>query len=342
MRATYTSTAPREMARTSRAMTVTIGIPRRSNHPRASSPWLARAVGAVMCVVATSSARAASPVPEPPLDLGQTSFLDGEAGPGGLLEIIGNGYVASQFRDASGRPVAGANQQSIGTVIFHFAYLSDVPFAGGVLGAETLIPLSILHLDVPGTPQTTEGGLGDVTVAPFIQWTKLPVWQRPLSIRLAIQVTAPTGQYSANDPINAGSDAWQVSPYLAFTWRLSDRWEISGRSIYDWSGQSARPPVSLGAANSQAGAQFAQNLSVSAAITDNWRIGMAGYALWQLGDTRVDGHAVPGSRQQVIALGPGLLWSDGHTTVIANVFEEIEARNRPRGTSAVLRLLHPL
>ena len=80
---------------------------------------------------------------------------------------------------------------------------------------------------------------------------------------------------------------------------------------------------------------------MSVAITDNWRIGAADYGLWQLDDTRVDGQAVPRSRQQVIAVGPGLLWSDGHATVIANVFEEIEARNRPRGTSAVLRLLYP-
>jgi hypothetical protein len=146
-----------------------------------------------------------------------------------------------------------------------------------------------------------------VTIAPFIEWSKLPVWQRPLSIRLAIQATAPTGQYSPNDPVNAGSDAWQVSPYLAFTWRVSDRWEISGRSIYDWSGRSGRPPVSLDAANTQAGDQFAQNVSVSAAITDHWRLGVAGYGIWQLGDTRVDGQAVPKSRQQVIAVGPGLL-----------------------------------
>jgi len=94
-------------------------------------------------------------------------------------------------------------------------------------------------------------------------------------------------------------------------------------------------------APSPAGDQFAQNLSVSAAITDTWRIGVGGYGLWQLDDTRVDGHAVPGSRQQVIGVGPGLLWSDGHATVIANLYEEIEARNRPRGTSAVLRFLYP-
>jgi hypothetical protein len=130
-------------------------------------------------------------------------------------------------------------------------------------------------------------------------------------------------------------------PYLAFTWRVSERWEISGRSIYDWGGQSGRPPASLDTADSQAGGQFAQNLSVSAAITENWRLGVASYGMWQLDDTRVNGQAVPGSRQQVIAAGPGLLWSNGHATVIANVFEEIEAHNRPRGTSAVLRLLCP-
>jgi hypothetical protein len=292
----------------------------RNEYPRVIIPRLICSACAILYVAATSSAWSASPVPQPPLDLGQTSFLDGEAGPGGLFEVIGNGYVASQFNDASGRAVTGQNRQSIGSVIFHLAYVSNLPLAGGLLGAEALIPFSTLHLAVPETPPATEGGLGDVTVAPFIEWSKLPVWQRPLSIRLAVQATAPTGQYSPNDPINPGSDAWQVSPYLAFTWRVSDRWEISGRSIYDWSGRSGRPPVSLDAANTQAGGQFAQNLSVSAAITDHWRFGVASYGIWQLAGTRVNGLAVPKSRQQAIAVGPGLLWSDGHATVIANVY----------------------
>jgi hypothetical protein len=97
---------------------------------------------ALICVVATSSAWASSPVPQPPVDLGETSFLDGEAGPGGLFEVIGNSYVASQFTGPSGRPVAGPHRQSIGSVIFHFAYLSNLPLADGLLGAEALIPFS--------------------------------------------------------------------------------------------------------------------------------------------------------------------------------------------------------
>jgi hypothetical protein len=101
----------------------------------------------------------------------------------------------------------------------------------------------------------------------------------------------------------------------------------SAASVSTTGRQVRAAPVSLDAANTQAGDQFAQNLSVSAAITDHWRLGVGGYGLWQLGDTRVDGHAVPNSRQQAIAVGPGLLWSDGHATVIANVYEEVEARN---------------
>ncbi len=162
---------------------------------------------AIFGVVATSFVQAALPVPQPPVDRGETSFLDGEAGPGALFEVIGNGYVASQITDASGGRVAGTNRQSIGTVIFHFAYVSNLPLADGVLGAETLIPFSALHLDVPGVPEATEGGRGDMSFAPFIQWTRLPVLQRPLSVRFAMQATAPTGQYSPNDPINAGADA---------------------------------------------------------------------------------------------------------------------------------------
>ena len=311
-------------------------------HPlRRVIPLLACATTAVISVAAASPARAGSPVPQPPVDLGETSFLDGEAGPGGLLEIIGNGYVAPYFTSASGRRIAGTNRQWIGSVTFHPAYISDLPFAGGVLGAEALIPVPVLHLDVAGMRPATAGGLGDVTFTPFIQWTRIAFWQQLLSMRLALQVTAPTGRYSANDPINVGSGAWQVSPYLAFTWRLSDRWEISGRSIYDWSSRSGAPPVSLGASSSQAGDQFAQNLSVSVAIAKQWRIGVAGYGLWQLSDTRVNDRAVAGSREQVIGIGPGLLWSDGRATIIANVYEEAAAHNRPEGTSAVLRLLYP-
>jgi len=69
-------------------------------------------------------------------------LLGRQAGPGGLFEVIGSGYVAPQFTDASGGGVAGTSRPTIGTVIFYFSYVSNLPFAGGLLGAEALTPFA--------------------------------------------------------------------------------------------------------------------------------------------------------------------------------------------------------
>jgi hypothetical protein len=45
---------------------------------------------------------AASSVPQLPVDLGQTSFLGGEAGPGGLFDVIGNGYPGTGLQVPTG------------------------------------------------------------------------------------------------------------------------------------------------------------------------------------------------------------------------------------------------
>ena len=277
----------------------------------------------------------------PPLDLGQTSFLDGEAGPGGLLEIIGNGTVAGYFTNRSGRSVDGRHKQWVSTVVVHPAYVSGVPVLGGHLGIEFLFPFSAVHLDVPGAPATTQGGVGDITISPFVQWSDGRLLGRPLAVRLALQVVAPTGTYSPGRQISTGQNAWQVSPYLAFTWRAADRWEVSGRAIYDWSGRNDRPASMLGAASSQAADQFAMNLSASYAVSDTWRLGVAGYALQTLGEARVDGRGIAGSGQRALALGPGFRWSHGSTSIIGTAYREFATENRPEGFNAVLRLLQP-
>ena len=58
------------------------------------------------------AAGAVSPLPQPTVDLGETSFLDGEAGSGGLLEVIGNGYTANYVTDSRGNAVPGTNNEA--------------------------------------------------------------------------------------------------------------------------------------------------------------------------------------------------------------------------------------
>jgi len=87
---------------------------------------------------------AAPPVPQPPADLGATSFLDGEVGPGFLLELIGNAYSAGYVTDDNGRALPGYNGQSGNSLTLHTAYISGVPAFGGHLGFESLLPLALV------------------------------------------------------------------------------------------------------------------------------------------------------------------------------------------------------
>ena len=302
-------------------------------------PVLILAASAMWCGALPGEAPAQLRVAQPPLDLGQTSFLDGEGAPGFLLETIGLGTVASYATDAAGRAAPGKNKQWSANVTLHPVYTSKAALLGGNLGIEFLFPGSATRLNVPNQPVTTQGGAGDVTISPFIQWSGGSLLGRPFASRLAVGGVVPSGSYRPPRLINAGTNVWQVSPYYALTWQPLDKWEVSVRLIYGWSSRNKAPPPALGVGSVQPGGQFAANYAASYAVTPRLRLGLSGYVLRQVTDTRLDGRAVAGLQQQTFGLGPGLLWNNGSVRVIANLYREFGARNRPEGVNAVARLL---
>ncbi len=304
-----------------------------------------RAAAGLAAVVASGAiihtTQASPPVGEPQVDLGQTSFLDGEAGPGALLEVIGDGTSAGYFTDPSGGRLPGRHKLWTGSLTIHPAYVSDWPLLGGHLGVEALFPFVVVHQNVEGERKITLGAIGDITLAPFVQWSGGSLFGRPLSVRLALQFVAPTGAYSPARVTNIGQNAWQLSPYLAMTWRTTEQWEISGRLTYEWSGRNDRPAPAFDADNIQAGDQMEMNLSASYAVAKDWRLAVAGYALRQLRDAKIGGAPVAGSRQQAFAVGPGMLWTFGSTSVIGTAYREFATENRPEGFQMVFRVLQP-
>ena len=277
----------------------------------------------------THAAQTVPSVAEPQVDLGQTSFLDGEAGSGGLLEIIGDGTTADYFTNPNGEAVPGRNELWSGSVTTHSAYVTNIPLLGGRLGAEALVPLVLLHATMGGQPGMTIGGVGDITFAPLIQWSNLSVLGRPLSARIGLQVVVPLGSYSPSRMVNIGQNAWQLSPYLALTWRVTDRWEISSRLTYDWSSTNNRPGPAYGAGTIRAGDLTETNLSASYAVSERWRIGVSGYALQQIGKARIGGAPVAGSRQRDFGIGPDFLWDIGGASIIGTAYREFATENRP-------------
>ena len=305
-----------------------------SSHRTLVLPWILASLVSPI----SQPASAQSPIPEPSINLGQSSFLDGEGGPGALLEIIGDGYGATRLDDVDGRHVPGHFEQTIGAAAIHLVYTSQLQFLGANVGVEGLLPLTYLHVEQGGL-QASVAGAGDLLVGAYLQWSNLSLFNRPFSMRLDMDVTAPTGQYAADRSLNLGENVWQLYPHFAWTWRATDRWEISDRTTYNWSAENNLPPTFLQAHSVQAGDQVSNNLSASYAVSENWRVGLASYQLEQLSDTRMNGQPVRGSRERVFGAGPGIYWTQGRVIVVADVYKEFAAQNRPEGYQGILRFL---
>lgn len=297
---------------------------------------LAALVLPLSVATAPAVAQTALKVPQPQVDLGQTSFLDGEAGRGALAEVVVSGGAGTEAQDGPSKV-----RVSSGSALLHGAYISDIRIAGGQLGGEILIPIVAVRIKAAGLNQH-RNGFGDPTFAPFVQWSDLPLLGTRVSVRFAVQVVAPFGDYARANAINIGQNAWQLSPYLAFTVRPRKRWEISGRAIYDWSGRNADPAMTYRASTIQAGDAAALNLAASYEALPDLHLGISGYSYRQLGSARVGAITSNVKHERLTGIGPGARWRTKGFDLVVNGYGEFAARNRSAGYSMVLRVLRPL
>ncbi|WP_375382425.1 transporter [uncultured Sphingomonas sp.] len=298
--------------------------------------------GIVALGFATSlNAQTAAPPPLPPLDLGQTNILDGEGRPGALLELIAFGSTADRLADAAGGAAPGTNRQRVASFIVHPIFVADATIAGAHPGIELLVPVSRVENQFAAGGSGVHIGFSDITVAPFLQWSRSDPGPGSVSARLALQIVAPVGDHAPVRPVNTGQGGWQLSPYLAVTWRASRRWEVSGRAIYDWSASATSRMNGCAQIRVQPGDLVAVNLSASYALSDASRLGIGGYGLQQLSLSRSARASLPESRQRIYGLGPVARWHVGNVTLAPAAFVEFGARNRPQGVSLNLRLQRP-
>ncbi|HID9487296.1 TPA: SphA family protein [Pseudomonas aeruginosa] len=302
---------------------------------RASLLQTLGALSSLLCLEARADA-----VALPPLALGNTSFLDGIARPGLLFELPLQHYRSDGASDAGGHSVPGRQRVRSTTVLPHLAYLSENTLLGAHYGAEVLLPLVRLDLDVDGGPDGRRTRQGDLIVSPLmLQWGPTALFGRPYWQRLNFVFSLPTGDYDKDAAINTGSNTWIFNPHYAFTWELGERLELSGRLHYAWISRNDDPSPRLGADDIQSGQALHANFSVSYALDEHWRVGLAGYQLKQISADRIDGRRQADSREQVFGIGPGVMYSQGRQTLFANLYAESGARNRSEGNQLTLRYL---
>jgi anthranilate 1,2-dioxygenase (deaminating, decarboxylating) large subunit len=286
----------------------------------------------------------------PSVNLGFTSFLDGgpPAGPGLYLSQYLQYWTSDKFTDQNGDrllPSQADEDLDVWISLTQLIYQSDQALLlGGKWGLNVIVPVVGIDLDV-NIPflEDNGSGLGDLLVGPFLQWDPIMGANGPIFMhRFELAFILPTGKYDDDKELNPGSNFVSFNPYWAGTLFLTPQWTVSTRIHYLYNFKNDDPNRAFSGANdTQAGQAVHANFSTAYEIIHSLRLGINGYYLKQFTDLEVDGDSIRDTREQVLGIGPGLLWSISKDAFLFfNVYFETMAENRPEGERYNLRFVY--
>ena len=290
----------------------------------------------------------------PPVNLGFTSFMDGgpPAGPGFYYQQYLQYYTADNFKDSKGNDVPLPAEPDIEVLVSlnQFIYQSDqeIPCTfGGKWGIDVIVPVVVTSIEPNSLPVKDGGaGIGDLLIGPYLQWDPIMGENGPIFMhRIEFQNILPTGKYDDDHVINPGSNFYSFNPYWAATWFVTPQWTVTWRFHYLWNDENENPIIALsppGATGIQSGQAVHLNFASSIEVLPKQlRVGINGYWLEQITDDKMNGGGMVGSREQVIGVGPGLMWSFSQNDhLFFNAYFELEAENRPQGNRFTFRWTH--
>ena len=141
---------------------------------------------------------------------------------------------------------------------------------------DFLLPIARLDLNTGFGPQGTSSGFGDMLVSPLtIEWPTADLG-KPYFSRASLLARVPTGAYSPERTVNAGSPSGAIG-YYAFTLFFRPELETSWRFQYLWNGKNSSPFAPLAVGSTQAGQAFFLNYATSYRVSNALNLGINGY-----------------------------------------------------------------
>jgi anthranilate 1,2-dioxygenase (deaminating, decarboxylating) large subunit len=295
----------------------------------------------------------------PAVNLGATSFLDGgpPAGPGFYYTHYFQYYTAKSLRGANGTevfPNPVFPDAKVDAWISLSQIIAQCPkkmVLGAQPGLNVIIP--VLDLGISGTPlAANKAGLGDITVGPFLQWEPIMGKKGPIFMhRVEFQMLLPTGKYDNQFQLNPGANFFSFNPYWSGTLFITPKLTLSTRVHYLWNDSNDDPDLSWSAsalwnpsgvnsvtAGQAVHANFATEYEL---IEKRLRVGLNGYYLKQITDTRFNDNKIANRREEVLGLGPGALYSfNQNNHLFFNAYFETATENRTEGMRFQLRFVH--
>jgi hypothetical protein len=306
---------------------------------------LARLASTAFLTLLAGHAMGQSPSVSQPggLNLGGTSFYDGFSGPPGWAwQSTVRHSRTNKIVDSNGNasPVFSAPKINSTVFVNQLSYAMPTSMDGWRPGFMVILPVIALDTSFGPGPSLKDGGTGagDMTLEASLQ--SEPVMHAdgaPVFVqRLTAGATFPTGRYNQNVDINQGSGYASFNPYWAASFFPAPRWEVSWRLHYLYNFKNDKPASSAPrpfngqpVTTTQAGDAAWVNFATSYSVTPDVSIGINGYYFRQLSDSRANGTRLADSREQVLGIGPGMMWRISATKALwINAYTESMVRNR--------------
>ncbi len=281
----------------------------------------------------------------PALGLGSSSFLDGgplRQIPGWYFQFYNQYYTTHRFLNAEGELLGGIPSPRYNgwTTAYQFIYLSQKDIFGlGNFGFDITLPIAgYSHIQPNNLGITSSGaGIGDLILGVFAQ--ALPIFRgdRPLYVhRFEFAVSIPTGKNKLPfKTINPGNAVVFIDPYWSGTLYFTSEFSVSWRLYYLWVSENHKIHL-------KAGDAIHGTFAAEYEVVKRLFLGINGYFLEQIKDNKLDGIKVPDSRERVIGIGVGGLYSLERrfaAVLLANLYWETDVRNRTQGFRFFLRYL---
>jgi hypothetical protein len=287
-----------------------------------------------------------APAAEPPVNTGLTSFMDGFGDPTGdgfAYQNYARWATADSIKDANGNDVSAFKTPRLNVFVDlnQFLYSFKVPATAVVQpGVNLMVPLVYTNATFgAGGPSLQDNGfgLGDIVLGPFAQFKPILVGGHPVfSHRFEFDVQAPTGKYDPTKDINPGCNAWALNPYWAATLIPFPRVELTTRINYLYNFTNNNPGYGL--TSSQEGQAIFDDFAVAFEVlphdgtrtaAHSLRVGLNGYYFKQITQNQANGASQSGSLEQVLGLGPGVMWvPTDEDAFFLNAYFETAVQNR--------------
>ena len=283
----------------------------------------------------------------PPANLALGNMNDGVVpGPGVYFFNYLQVYGSRSLRDGGGDKLPTNLKLKSAASVYQVVWLSRISVAGGKLGFTAILPIVKITTENPGDmplPVNT-GVLGDLTAGSAVNWLNRKLFGKPLSHRVELTTTFPTGSYDKRYIINTSSHLYTFTLNHALTWYLTDKWSVSTRNHISYNTRILNSSV-------RPGVFYNLNYSLERAIVKNINVEIAGYYLQQIEQDSYSGDhsyyqnrfGIKDTREEVLAIGPGLSWlAPAGLSVECKVLFETSAKNRFQGIRPALRLIYPI